>query len=72
LFYGFYLGRISVGTWNVAGKPPGEDLNIEEWLDMSQPADIYVLGWVLLAFCLHMVWFSSSYSPLMVWDVPFL
>ncbi|XP_039143056.1 LOW QUALITY PROTEIN: type IV inositol polyphosphate 5-phosphatase 3-like [Dioscorea cayenensis subsp. rotundata] len=36
--------RICVGTWNVAGKLPPEDLDIEEWLDMDEPADIYVLG----------------------------
>ncbi|KAJ0988051.1 hypothetical protein J5N97_006407 [Dioscorea zingiberensis] len=36
--------RICVGTWNVAGKLPPDDLDIEEWLDMDEPADIYVLG----------------------------
>ncbi|CAM0882421.1 unnamed protein product [Alopecurus aequalis] len=32
------------GTWNVAGKVPPQDLDIREWLDMKEPADIYVLG----------------------------
>ncbi|GAB4845186.1 Type I inositol 1,4,5-trisphosphate 5-phosphatase [Ancistrocladus abbreviatus] len=36
--------RICVGTWNVAGKVPSDELDIEEWLDTSQPADVYVLG----------------------------
>ncbi|KAJ0985574.1 hypothetical protein J5N97_003930 [Dioscorea zingiberensis] len=36
--------RICVGTWNVAGKLPSDDLDIAEWLDMEEPADIYVLG----------------------------
>nr|AIZ68186.1 type I inositol 1,4,5-trisphosphate 5-phosphatase 1-like isoform X4 [Albuca bracteata] len=36
--------RICVGTWNVGGKLPSDDLDIEEWLDMQEPADIYVLG----------------------------
>ncbi|KAJ0959382.1 putative inositol-polyphosphate 5-phosphatase [Helianthus annuus] len=36
--------RITVGTWNVAGRLPGEDLEIDEWLCMHQPADIYILG----------------------------
>ncbi|KAM0932665.1 putative inositol-polyphosphate 5-phosphatase [Dioscorea sansibarensis] len=36
--------RICVGTWNVAGKLPSEDLDITGWLDMEEPADIYVLG----------------------------
>ncbi|XP_019053785.1 PREDICTED: type IV inositol polyphosphate 5-phosphatase 3 isoform X2 [Nelumbo nucifera] len=36
--------RICVGTWNVGGKLPSDDLDIKDWLDMDQPADIYVLG----------------------------
>ncbi|XP_073107099.1 type I inositol polyphosphate 5-phosphatase 1 isoform X2 [Elaeis guineensis] len=36
--------RICVGTWNVAGKLPPSDLDIRGWLDMEEPADIYVLG----------------------------
>lgn len=33
-----------MGTWNVAGRHPPADLNIKDWLDMGEPADIYVLG----------------------------
>ncbi|PON96275.1 Deoxyribonuclease I [Trema orientale] len=36
--------RICVGTWNVGGKLPTDDLDIDEWLDTNDPADIYVLG----------------------------
>ncbi|CAH9080021.1 unnamed protein product [Cuscuta epithymum] len=36
--------RVTIGTWNVAGRLPGEDLEIDEWLCMKAPADIYVLG----------------------------
>ncbi|CAL4961705.1 unnamed protein product [Urochloa decumbens] len=36
--------RICAGTWNVAGRLPPDDLDIQEWLDMEEPADIYVLG----------------------------
>ncbi|XP_019706955.1 type I inositol polyphosphate 5-phosphatase 1 isoform X1 [Elaeis guineensis] len=36
--------RICVGSWNVGGKLPPEDLDIREWLDVEEPADIYVLG----------------------------
>lgn len=36
--------RLSVGTWNVAGKSPPSDLLLDEWLDVSNPADIYVIG----------------------------
>ncbi|KAI3693760.1 hypothetical protein L1987_76712 [Smallanthus sonchifolius] len=36
--------RITIGTWNVAGRLPDEDLEIDEWLCMQQPADMYILG----------------------------
>lgn len=36
--------RLTIGTWNVAGRLPNEDLEIEEWLCMQEPADIYILG----------------------------
>ncbi|WOL20420.1 type IV inositol polyphosphate 5-phosphatase 3-like isoform X4 [Canna indica] len=36
--------RICVGTWNVGGRLPPDDLNIGDWLDMEKPADVYVLG----------------------------
>ncbi|CAJ2633096.1 unnamed protein product [Trifolium pratense] len=36
--------RIFVATWNVAGKSPPSYLSLEEWLHISPPADIYVLG----------------------------
>lgn len=36
--------RIFVATWNVAGKSPPSNLNLEDWLHTSPPADIYVLG----------------------------
>ncbi|CAL9750622.1 unnamed protein product [Musa acuminata subsp. burmannicoides] len=36
--------RVMIGTWNVAGRLPLQDLELEEWLDTDQPADMYVLG----------------------------
>ncbi|KAK9740798.1 hypothetical protein RND81_03G061100 [Saponaria officinalis] len=36
--------RVCVGTWNVGGKRPPDDLDIEEWLNIDEPSDIYVLG----------------------------
>ncbi|KAJ3702461.1 hypothetical protein LUZ61_006166 [Rhynchospora tenuis] len=36
--------RIFVATWNVGGRSPPANMNIEEWLHSSPPADIYVLG----------------------------
>lgn len=36
--------RICVATWNVGGRVPPDDLDIDEWLNISKPSDIYVLG----------------------------
>ncbi|KAJ8460339.1 hypothetical protein OPV22_033265 [Ensete ventricosum] len=36
--------RVMVGTWNVAGRFPEEDLELDEWLNTKEPADMYVLG----------------------------
>ncbi|XP_068651643.1 type I inositol polyphosphate 5-phosphatase 1-like [Aristolochia californica] len=36
--------RVCVGTWNLGGKLPPDDLDIKDWLDIEEPADIYVLG----------------------------
>lgn len=40
-----------VGTWNVGGKPPQDQdgLNLREWLKSPAPADIYVIGYVLVS-----------------------
>ncbi|KAK8556038.1 hypothetical protein V6N13_070109 [Hibiscus sabdariffa] len=35
---------IFVATWNVAGRSPPSNLNLEDLLHASSPADIYVLG----------------------------
>ncbi|RAL40649.1 hypothetical protein DM860_006719 [Cuscuta australis] len=36
--------RVCVGTWNVGGKVPSDDLDLDGWLNIEEPADIYVLG----------------------------
>ncbi|XP_060674186.1 type I inositol polyphosphate 5-phosphatase 2 isoform X2 [Ziziphus jujuba] len=37
--------RVTIGTWNVAGKIPDEDLEIDDWLcTEEQPADMYIIG----------------------------
>ncbi|XP_004489919.1 type IV inositol polyphosphate 5-phosphatase 3-like isoform X2 [Cicer arietinum] len=36
--------RVCAATWNVGGKLPPDDLDIDEWLNVNEPADIYVLG----------------------------
>lgn len=35
---------VFVGTWNVAGITPSEDLDLENWLKPSEQSDIYVIG----------------------------
>ncbi|XP_058778446.1 type IV inositol polyphosphate 5-phosphatase 7-like [Vicia villosa] len=35
---------VFVATWNVAGRSPPSNLSINDWLQASPPADIYVLG----------------------------
>lgn len=37
-----YRGRIC--TWNVAGRLPFEDLDIDDWLCTEELADIYIIG----------------------------
>eukprot|EP00258_Populus_trichocarpa_P026146 XP_024442165.1 type IV inositol polyphosphate 5-phosphatase 9 isoform X3 [Populus trichocarpa] len=38
--------KIFVGSWNVGGVAPPDDLNMEDWLcTHTDPADIYVLGY---------------------------
>ncbi|KAG2696444.1 hypothetical protein I3760_07G059300 [Carya illinoinensis] len=36
--------RVTIGTWNVAGKLPNEDLEIDDWPCTEEPADIYIIG----------------------------
>ncbi|XP_027359871.1 type I inositol polyphosphate 5-phosphatase 2-like isoform X1 [Abrus precatorius] len=36
--------RVTIGTWNVAGRLPHQDLEIDDWLCTEEPADIYILG----------------------------
>lgn len=36
--------RVTVGSWNVGGRLPYEDLDIDDWLCTEEPADVYILG----------------------------
>ncbi|KAK8598954.1 hypothetical protein V6N13_076897 [Hibiscus sabdariffa] len=36
--------RVTIGTWNVAGRLPSEDLEIDDWLCTEDPADVYIIG----------------------------
>jgi len=46
----FSLFNLGAATWNVAGRSPPSNLNLDDWLHASPPADIYVLGCVLVAY----------------------
>ncbi|KAL6573350.1 Inositol polyphosphate phosphatase, catalytic domain ues [Orobanche hederae] len=36
--------RICTATWNVGGRVPPHDLDIDCWLDIDDPADMYIIG----------------------------
>ncbi|KAJ3692573.1 hypothetical protein LUZ60_011668 [Juncus effusus] len=36
--------RVMIGTWNIAGINPSEEINLNEWLCTTQLADLYILG----------------------------
>ncbi|XP_073066287.1 type IV inositol polyphosphate 5-phosphatase 3-like isoform X4 [Primulina eburnea] len=36
--------RLCAGTWNVGGNVPSDNLDLDGWLDIDDPADIYVIG----------------------------
>jgi hypothetical protein len=36
--------RVTISTWNVAGRSPDEDIEIDDWLCSQEPADMYILG----------------------------
>uniref|UniRef100_A0A1J3GRN7 Type I inositol 1,4,5-trisphosphate 5-phosphatase 2 n=1 Tax=Noccaea caerulescens TaxID=107243 RepID=A0A1J3GRN7_NOCCA len=36
--------KVTVATWNVAGKHPSDDLEIDDWLSTDNPSDIYIIG----------------------------
>lgn len=40
----FSVSSIFTATWNVAGRSPPSNLNLDDLLHASPPADIYVLG----------------------------
>ncbi|KAL7154571.1 hypothetical protein ABFS83_03G010300 [Erythranthe nasuta] len=36
--------KICAATWNTGGSVPPDDLDVDGWLDIDDPADIYVIG----------------------------
>lgn len=43
-----FRNSIFVATWNVGGRSPPQNMNLDDWLHASPPADIYVLGYDLV------------------------
>ncbi|XP_059075807.1 type I inositol polyphosphate 5-phosphatase 2 isoform X1 [Cryptomeria japonica] len=61
--------KISVGTWNVAGRLPTFDLDIGEWLDIKEPADVYVLGFQeVVPLNAGNVFGAEDNSPISEWE----
>ncbi|XP_051139846.1 type IV inositol polyphosphate 5-phosphatase 3-like isoform X2 [Andrographis paniculata] len=36
--------KICAATWNVGGRVPPDELDLDGWLDIEDPADVYVIG----------------------------
>ncbi|PPE02665.1 hypothetical protein GOBAR_DD00364 [Gossypium barbadense] len=56
--------RVTISTWNVAGRLPSDDLEIDDWLCTKEPADVYIIGWVFSfpVGCFSLDFFSSVSS----------
>lgn len=55
----FFCISIFVASWNVAGRSPPCNLNLDEWLHAAPPADIYVLGYNFRIRFVHETWCNS-------------
>lgn len=44
IFLFFGSTRICAATWNVGGKIPPDDLDLDGLLNIDEPADVYVIG----------------------------
>ncbi|KAJ8537958.1 hypothetical protein K7X08_014498 [Anisodus acutangulus] len=61
--------RVCVGTWNVAGKFPSEDLELDSWLDVNEPADIYVIGFQeVIPLNAGNIFGAENSHPISVWE----
>ncbi|KAL5099090.1 hypothetical protein RYX36_003417 [Vicia faba] len=36
--------KVAIGSWNVAGKHPSKNLDIDDWICAEEPSDIYIFG----------------------------
>ena len=55
---------VFVATWNVGGKSPPSNMNLDDWLHASPAADIYVLGYALLSQFVTLIFLISSIETL--------
>ncbi|KAG0556610.1 hypothetical protein KC19_11G067000 [Ceratodon purpureus] len=61
--------KIAVGTWNVGGLLPPDDINLDGFLDSSDPADIYVLGFQeIVPLSTNNVLCVEDDAPTVTWD----
>ncbi|KAK3138162.1 hypothetical protein QOZ80_5AG0365320 [Eleusine coracana subsp. coracana] len=61
--------RVYVGTWNVGGIFPPSDLDIQEWLDMEEPADVYVFGFQeIVPLNAGNIFGAEDTRPVAVWE----
>ncbi|KAG6399214.1 hypothetical protein SASPL_140690 [Salvia splendens] len=61
--------RVNIGTWNVAGRFPDDDLDIDEWLCMQDPADMYIFGFQeVVPLSAGNVLVSESRMPISKWE----
>nr|XP_045084863.1 type IV inositol polyphosphate 5-phosphatase 3 isoform X4 [Aegilops tauschii subsp. strangulata] len=60
---------LNSGTWNVGGRVPPTDLDIQEWLAMEEPADIYVLGFQeIVPLNAGNIFGAEDDHPVAVWE----
>jgi hypothetical protein len=48
--------RVAIGSWNVAGRHPTEDLDIDDWICAEEPSDIYIFGLVVHQISSESLW----------------
>lgn len=61
--------KILVGTWNVGGNVPSNDLDIEDWLGKQEQADMYVLGFQeIVPLNAGNIFGAEDNSPVSKWE----
>ncbi|KAF7127378.1 hypothetical protein RHSIM_Rhsim11G0088300 [Rhododendron simsii] len=61
--------KVCVGTWNVGGKLPTDDLDIDSWLGIGEPADMYVIGMQeIIPLNAGNIFGPEDYRPVPKWE----